>query len=87
MYLDRAYVLKNKQTPVYDMGLCIFKKFVAREAEIKEKFISEILSEIHRERNGELIDHEIIKGVLTMLVELGLKTKKVYEEDFEKKFL
>ena len=87
MYLDRAYVLKNKQIPVYDMGLTIFKKYVAREGDIREKFISKILSEIQRERNGELIDQEVIKGVLTMLVELGLKTKKVYEEDFERRFL
>ena len=46
MYLDRAYVLKNKQIPVYDMGLTIFKKFVARESEIRDKFITNILSEI-----------------------------------------
>ena len=45
---------------VYDMGLSIFKKYVARDSEIKERLIQKILSEIERERNGELIDHEIL---------------------------
>lgn len=39
MYLDRAYVQKNKFMSVYDMGLTIFKKFVARDSEIKGRLI------------------------------------------------
>jgi cullin 3 len=87
MYLDRAFVQKNKLMSVYDMGLSIFKKYVVKDTEIKDRLQAKLLSEIERERKGELIDREVIKGVLTMLVELGLKTKKVYEEDFEKEFL
>ena len=39
------------------------------------------------ERNGEVINHLAIKNACQMLMSLGINTRSVYEEDFERPFL
>lgn len=39
------------------------------------------------ERNGEVINHLAIKNACQMLMSLGINTRTVYEEDFERPFL
>lgn len=39
------------------------------------------------ERRGELIDHLAIKNACQMLTVLGIDSRWVYEEDFERPFL
>ena len=40
-----------------------------------------------QERKGEVIDHLAIKNACQMLTVLGIDTRWVYEEDFERPFL
>lgn len=42
---------------------------------------------IMAERNGEVINHLSIKNACQMLMSLGINTRSVYEEDFERPFL
>ena len=40
-----------------------------------------------KERNGEIIDRLAVKNTCHMLIHLGISSRTVYEEDFEKHFL
>jgi len=84
MYMDRTYVVAQKQMPVYDRGLLIFRDEVCRNPQIKERLLATLLDLIHRERSGEMIERGLIKNLTAMLVELS---REVYQRDFEQPFL
>ncbi len=42
---------------------------------------------VMKERKGEMIDRSAIKNACQMLMRLGITTRAVYEEDFERPFL
>jgi len=46
-----------------------------------------LLSNIRKEREGYLIDRNLMKGILGMLLELCIDNILVYEEEFERPFL
>ena len=83
MYMDRTFVPKINKPPTYHMGLQLFTQLVVKKQHVRERMIARILQEIRREREGELINSSEIREVLTMLVELGISSKKVYEKEFE----
>mmetsp|Transcript_20779 Transcript_20779/g.38663 ORF Transcript_20779/g.38663 Transcript_20779/m.38663 type:complete len:733 (-) Transcript_20779:261-2459(-) len=87
MYMDRIYVSQQEKAPIYDVGLRIFRDKVVRHPNVRDRMLEALLSNIERERDGELIDQTVIRNILQMLVELGIKSLKVYEEDFESRFL
>lgn len=87
MYMDRTYVTQKRKLPVYDNGLYIFRDVIMRHGNVRDRLRSRLLLCIERERQGELIDRDLIKSVLRMLVDLGVHSHAVYENDFEKYFL
>jgi len=88
MYMDRVYVVHNNVNSVYDLGLQLFRENVARASKIKDRLLSTMLSLIHKERTSEVIDRTLLKKSLTqMLIDLGISSRAVYEDDFEKPFL
>jgi cullin 3 len=87
MYMDRTFVKQTKRVPVYSMGLRTFLDNVARHKDVKERLQMLILSNIARERSGEQIDFVLVKNILSMLVALGVNSRKVYQHDFERSFL
>jgi len=87
MYMDRVYVSHNSFPTVYDLGLSIFKDTVAHAPKIKDRLLKMLLSLIHKERTGEVINRGLIKNITQMLIDLGVNSRTVYEEDFEKPFL
>lgn len=40
-----------------------------------------------KERKGEIVDRSAIKNACQMLMRLGINSRAVYEEDFERPFL
>jgi hypothetical protein len=54
---------------------------------IKSKLISKILSEIKKERDGGIVEISQLRQSIQMLVEVGISNKKIYESEFEKKFI
>lgn len=42
---------------------------------------------VARERRGEVVDRMAIKNACQMLMRLGINSRIVYEEDFERPFL
>ena len=87
MYLDRNFVIKEKQKNIYTMGQIMFKKFILRNVDVHTRFINFILDRINEERRGEKIKREFIRGAIKILLELGFGNTNVYKKDFEKVFL
>ncbi|EFJ43865.1 hypothetical protein VOLCADRAFT_83034 [Volvox carteri f. nagariensis] len=84
MYMDRTFVVQQQKTPVFALGLELWRDVVVRNRKISERLLSILMQLITKERQGEVIERGLIKSVTQMLVELG---HQVYVEDFEKPFL
>jgi len=87
MYMDRTYVPQNKKMTVYDLGLCAFRDTVARHELVQDRLRKVLLKRVWSERAGCLIDQNCMKCALYMLVDLGIDSRCVYEQDFETYFL
>lgn len=87
MYMDRVYVQQNDVDNVYNLGLIIFKDQVVRYGCIRDHLRETLLDMVMRERKGEVVDRIAIKNACQMLMVLGIGTRSVYEEDFERPFL
>ncbi len=87
MYMDRVYVQQNNCENVYNLGLILFKEKIVRYGCIGNHLRDTLLEMIAKERRGELTDRLAIKNACQMLMMLGIQSRAVYEEDFEKHFL
>ena len=56
-------------------------------SQVKDRLRTILLENIERERRGEIIDRVLLKSTLSMLMHLGIKSREVYEQDFERHFL
>jgi cullin 3 len=84
LYLDKNYVTKQKNMqPVYSMQTNQFKNHVILKGQIKKRLVSLLLSEIEKERNGHRIERVYVSSVIEMLIEVGMQSKKIYEQEFE----
>jgi len=79
--------VQNNVAPIYDLGLQLFYNEIARHPRIKERILRHLLGNIQRERQGEVVNRGLLKNIIQMLVDLGIKNRTVYEEEFEKPFL
>ncbi|XP_018008708.1 cullin-3 [Hyalella azteca] len=87
MYMDRVYVQQNNVDNVYNLGLIIFRDQIVRYGCIRDHLRETLLGLVIRERRGEVIDKLSIKNACQMLLVLGIDSRTVYEEDFERPFL
>lgn len=87
MYMDRVYVQQNNVDNVYNLGLMIFRDQVVRHRSIRDHLMQTLLEMVARERRGEVVDRGAVKNACQMLMILGIDSRVVYEEDFEKPFL
>jgi cullin 3 len=60
---DRVYVAHHGVPTVYDLGLMLFKDNVARAARIKDRLLKMLLSLVHKERTGEVINRGLVKSI------------------------
>ncbi|XKL66368.1 hypothetical protein PGB90_009788 [Kerria lacca] len=87
MYVDRVYVQQNEVDNVYNLGLIIFRDQVVRYGCIRDHLRDTLLDMVMKERKGEIVDRSAIKNACQMLMRLGINSRVVYEEDFERPFL
>jgi len=87
MYMDRVYVMHHNVHTVYDLGLILFRDNIARSPRIKDRLLKMLLSLVQKERTGEVINRGLVKNITQMLIDLGVNSRTVYEDDFEKHFL
>ena len=84
LYMDKNFAKKARNLMnVQDMQTSQFKKHVVLKDQIKRRLINLLLSEIERERNGETIERIFVQKVIEMLIEVGMQSKKIYEQEFE----
>nr|CAB3480135.1 unnamed protein product [Digitaria exilis] len=84
MYMDRTYIPTNKKTPVFDLGLELWRDTIVRSPMIHGRLLDTLLELIHRERTGEVINRCLMRTTTKMLMTLG---SSVYQDDFERPFL
>ena len=84
LYMDKNFVpkMKNFQN-VQAMQTNQFKTQVIQNGQIKKKLVNLMLAEIEKERNGEMIERLYIQKVVEMLIEVGMQSKRIYEQEFE----
>ncbi|KAK8762567.1 hypothetical protein V5799_026169 [Amblyomma americanum] len=87
MYLDQVYVPKNNVCSVHNLGLVLFRDNVARYDDVRDKLREMLLQMINRDREGEVVDRPLVKDACQMLIKVGVDSRSVYEEDFERSFL
>lgn len=54
---------------------------------VRDHLRETLLGMVARERRGEVVDRIAIKNACQMLMLLGINSRQVYEEDFERPFL
>ncbi|CAI5479006.1 unnamed protein product [Closterium sp. Yama58-4] len=84
MYMDRTYVTNHNKTPVHDLGLALWRDHIVRAPAIRPRLLSTILSLVHQERSGEVINRALMRSISSMFADLG---PAVYSEDLERPFL
>lgn len=87
MYMDRVYVMHHNVPTVYDLGLLLFRDNIARNPRIKDRLLLTLIELVLHEREGEVIDRSLFRNITQMLIDLGVNSRTVYEEDFEIHFL
>lgn len=89
MYLDRVYSREAGLPLVYDSGLILFRDNLIRnpEFQVGSYLYKNIISEIQKERRGEMIDRLAIKPIISMLESLPsgqrIDSESLYQADFE----
>lgn len=85
MYLDRYHV-KYQQLPcLNDAGMRKFKTIVFDG--VKKEVTTSILTMINDEREGRVIDRDLIKKCVQIYIQMGMGNLDAYEADFEVAFL
>jgi len=92
MYMDRTFVVQHKKMPVYMLSLNLFREVIIFCPDVRERMQTVLLENIRLERTGELVEKELMKSALAMLVDLSAdKLEKngfdVYQTEFETPFL
>ncbi|GMH93503.1 hypothetical protein TrST_g8408 [Triparma strigata] len=64
MYMDRTYVKQQKKKPIHEVGLQAFREKIWERKDIRGRVERVLLGEVAREREGELVEKDIIRSVL-----------------------
>ncbi|CAG9322645.1 unnamed protein product [Blepharisma stoltei] len=86
-YLETGYIQQNRLTPIYDLGLITFKELVFKDETLCPKLNNLLMEMINKDRNGEVIEKDVIKSISNMLIEVGLNSRQMYKEILEDSFL
>jgi len=99
-YLDRYHVPRHNLDSTRIVALKCFKAHVFDP--IKARVRDAVLELVHTEREGETVDHRLLKAIISIFCEMGLSDKSdqpgdglaaseitlaCYQEDFEKEFI
>ncbi|CAI2354305.1 unnamed protein product [Caenorhabditis sp. 36 PRJEB53466] len=88
MYMDRIYVAQNTHVlPVYNLGLDSFRTEILRQNGIGDRLRDSLLELIKLDRKSNQINWHGIKNACDMLISLGIDSRRVYEDEFERPLL
>ncbi|KAK8767527.1 hypothetical protein V5799_005688 [Amblyomma americanum] len=86
-YLEQVHVPRYRVCSVHKLGVLLFRDEVARHGDILPKLQECLLQTMSRDREGEMVDRLSVKNACQMLGKLGVNSRSVYEEDFERPYL
>ncbi|CAH9084543.1 unnamed protein product [Cuscuta europaea] len=84
MYMDRTFIPNTHKTPVYELGLNLWRDNVIHSVKIQTRLQDTLLKLVEQERTGEVINRSLMRNITKMLTDLGIS---VYEDNFEIPFL
>ncbi|CAH9139316.1 unnamed protein product [Cuscuta epithymum] len=84
MYMDRTFISNTHKTPVYELGLNLWRDNVIHSVKIQTRLQDTLLKLVEQERTGEVINRSLMRNITKMLIDLGIS---VYENNFEIPFL
>jgi len=87
MYMDKTFCVRNKKTVIYDVGMELFRDIVVKHESVLPRLQKVLLENILSERQHEPINRTLMKSALSMLVEVNVSSKSLYQEEFENAFL
>jgi cullin 3 len=88
MYMDRTYVAAKRKTPVYELGMALFRSVFLQSPLIYERLLNGILGNIQLERKGEEVNRQLLGSLITMLRDLnGEQEGEQIFADFERRVL
>jgi cullin-4 len=67
---------------LWDLGLHLWRDNVLADPDVEKKLILGLLTLVERERDGEMVERDLVKNLIRMLASVG-----VYVERFEKSFV
>ena len=67
--MDRTYVAQQQKTPVFQLGLELWRDHVIRNKQISERLLATLSDLVCKERLGETID----KGLLRSISQVGVR--------------
>lgn len=71
LYMDRSYCTQKKKLSVYYYALQLFREEILYADTVKERVRLTLLDQIMLARKGAVIDRNIMKNVISMLILLG----------------
>ncbi|CAL9238164.1 unnamed protein product [Arabidopsis halleri] len=81
-YLDRYFFPRKRiNSSLREVGLIYFHDLIYHE--MHSPATQAVIALIHKEREGEQIDRELVRNVIDVFIENGMGSIKKYEEDFE----
>jgi cullin 1 len=85
IYLDRYHVKYQQLPTLNDAGMKKYKQIVYDS--VKKDVTASILRMIKEEREGNVVDRDLIKRCVDIYVKMGMGNVDAYETDFEQPFL
>jgi cullin 3 len=61
-YMDRTYIAQQNKTPVFQLGLELWKQHVVHHPVISRRMLNILLDLINKERSGEVIDRGLVRS-------------------------
>lgn len=86
MYMDRSYCKNSKKPVVMDLALQLFREEVIN-ASTAQRIRLVLLEQIALERAGCIIDRDMVRVIVNMLLALVRGGASAYHEEFEEYFL
>jgi hypothetical protein len=85
MYLDRYHVMYTQVPTLSEAGLTKFKTIIFDD--VKQDVTTAVLNLVNSERDGLVIDRDLLRDCVSQYLKLGMGSLTVYEQDFESVFL
>jgi cullin 1 len=80
-YLDRYYIVRYNLPKLQNVGIESFRNTIYKELHVKTRLA--VLKEMEKDREGEIVDTDLLRDTLSIFQEVGMGTMDAYRNDFE----